>query len=30
MIYENVNLNLSKITGLCEDWWEITQEEQTL
>ena len=30
MIFENVSLNISKITSLCEDWWEITQEEQTL
>lgn len=30
LIYENSSLNFSKVTTLCEDWWEITQEEQTL
>lgn len=29
-IYENTSLNFSKVTSLCEDWWEITQEEITL
>lgn len=26
-IFDNVSLNFSKVTSLCEDWWEVTQEE---